>query len=79
MSKSVKRKPKSPRDNRSLDDLLDAIQVEEINSELAIEMDNRAMLGWWLVTRESGVIAYFTVEADAFRFRLDYINRILNP
>jgi hypothetical protein len=28
---------------------------------------------------DNSVIAYFAFEADAYRFRLDLINRILNP
>ena len=35
--------------------------------------------GWFAVCNDHGIIAYFWDEADAFRFRLDYINRILNP
>ena len=35
--------------------------------------------GWFGVCDESGVIAYFNRSVDAFRFRLDLINRRLNP
>jgi hypothetical protein len=36
---------------------------------------------WWAVStdEDGGIIAYFRDEADAFRYRLDYINRKLNP
>lgn len=34
---------------------------------------------WWAVVSDDGIIAYFGEETDALRFRLDYINRILNP
>jgi hypothetical protein len=35
---------------------------------------------WYAVcTDEGGIIAYFMDSADAFRFRLDYINGLLNP
>jgi hypothetical protein len=34
---------------------------------------------WYAVCTDDGIIAYFGEESDAFRFRLDYINRILNP
>lgn len=35
---------------------------------------------WYAVgTDDDGVIAYFFRESDAYRFRLDYINRKLNP
>jgi len=36
--------------------------------------------GWYAVaTDDDGIIAYFFKEKDAFRFRLDYINKQLNP
>ena len=35
--------------------------------------------GWYAVTTADGIVAYFASENDAFRFRLDYINRLLNP
>ena len=35
--------------------------------------------GWWAVVDDDGIVAYFLRESDAFRFRLDCINRILNP
>ncbi len=35
--------------------------------------------GWYAVITDDGVVAYFAKEADAFRFRLDLINRHLNP
>jgi hypothetical protein len=36
---------------------------------------------WYAVSTEEdgGIIAYFQYEVDAFRFRLDYINRKINP
>lgn len=34
---------------------------------------------WYAVSNTDGIIAYFGSEVDAFRFRLDYINRVLNP
>ena len=35
--------------------------------------------GWYAVAILDGIIAYFADETDAFRFRLDTINRIMNP
>lgn len=36
-------------------------------------------IGWWAVGNDDqGLIAYFKNEQDAFRFRLDQINRTLN-
>ena len=35
---------------------------------------------WYAVaTVEQGIIAYFHSVVDAYRFRLDYINRQMNP
>lgn len=35
---------------------------------------------WWAVSHaDRGIVAYFERENDAFRFRLDWINRLLNP
>ncbi len=34
---------------------------------------------WYAVTNEAGIIAYFSHEVNALRFRLDYINSKLNP
>ena len=34
---------------------------------------------WWAVSNDDGIIAYFGNSTDAWRFRLDYINRKLNP
>jgi hypothetical protein len=35
--------------------------------------------GWYAVTNDEGIVAYFARNIDAHRFRLDAINRILNP
>lgn len=34
---------------------------------------------WYAVGGLDGIVAYFMNEVDAFRYRLDWINRILNP
>ena len=34
---------------------------------------------WWAVANTEGIIAYFGNGSDAFRFRLDYINTLINP
>lgn len=36
---------------------------------------------WFAVSTEKdgGIVAYFRDEVDAYRWRLDYINRQLNP
>ena len=58
----------------SLEQLLDEVQVIE-------EFENEAtgiLSGWFAVANNEGIIAYFGNEKDACRFRLDYINQILN-
>ena len=35
--------------------------------------------GWYAVVTDEGIVAYFSAENDALRFRLDLINRHLNP
>ena len=35
--------------------------------------------GWCAVITDDGVVAYFAEETDALRYRLDLINRHLNP
>ncbi len=35
--------------------------------------------GWYAVITDDGIVAYFATEKDALRFRLDLINRSLNP
>lgn len=34
---------------------------------------------WYAVANNNGIVAYFGKETDAYRFRLDAINRALNP
>ena len=36
--------------------------------------------GWWAVsTADDGILAYFAYQSDAWRFRMDLINLLLNP
>ena len=61
----------------NLDDLLDAVSVMPPG---CWENENTPLLGeWWAVCNDEGIIAYFGRESDAFRFRLSYINSVLNP
>ena len=60
----------------TLSELLEAIDVIPPGMW---ENELSDLLDWWAVTNEVGIIAYFGNEVDALRFRLDYINRILNP
>ena len=64
-----------PKSTKSLDELLDDISVLAPGCwENDIGPKN-----WWAVTNDDGIISYFGNENDALRFRLDYINRLLNP
>lgn len=60
---------------KSLDDLLDEISVfppgQWKNSD--------GPKDWYAVCDENGIVAYFGREVDALHFRLDLINRRLNP
>lgn len=60
----------------TLDDLLEEISVIEYG--LWNNQNTKGLVGWWAVATDLGIVAYFGSEQDALRFRLDYINRILN-
>jgi len=59
---------------KSLDDLLDEWAV------IAPGMweNETGPKDWYAVANDDGIVAYFGKEADACRFRLAEINRILN-
>ena len=60
----------------SLDDWLEYVQVDAPG----MWENDKGPLEWYAVSDpDLGVIAYFAREVDAFRFRLDYINRQMNP
>jgi hypothetical protein len=58
-----------------LDELLDEVSVA------APDMweNDEGPKGWYAVITDDGIVAYFATENDALRFRLDLINRHLNP
>jgi len=57
-------------------DLLDTVHVDAPH----MWVNDEGPKGWYAVaTDDDGIIAYFCKEKDAFRFRLDLINRHLNP
>lgn len=60
---------------RNLDEWLEAVSVHEPCDGV------NGPWGWHGVSDDDdgGFIAYFRNEVDAFRFRLDYINRKMNP
>lgn len=69
--------------NLSLDQWLDAVSVHGID-DYHNEVNGGQLggvLGWYGVSTDDagGIIAYFNNENDAFHYRLDYINRKLNP
>lgn len=41
-------------------------------------LDSPLLREWYAVSNNDGIVAYFMDEKDAFRFRLDQINRALN-
>lgn len=61
----------------TLDDWLDAVSVHAP----AMWENELGPVGWYAVSvdDEGGIVAYFRDSTDAYRFRLDYINRRLNP
>ena len=61
-------------EKKNIEDLLEDISVlDEWKNETS-----EILKGWYAVTNEKGIIAYFGDETDAYMFRLDYINKILN-
>ena len=48
------------------------------NPDSAGGADHPHPAGWFAVINDDGIMAYFLRERDAFRFRLDRINAILN-
>lgn len=59
-------------------DLFDWLEEVSVLSPGVWE-NNEGPKDWWAVANDDGIIAYFGNETDALRFRLDYINRQLNP
>ena len=70
---------------KTTQDNLKGLSIEELLQEISVmepglwENNISDDLEWWAVSSDLGIIAYFGSDVDAFRFRLDYINRILNP
>ena len=67
--------PRNPAAKPDLDEWLDKVSV------LAPGMweNDTGPKDWYAVCDDDGIFAYFRDETDAFRCRLDYINRQLNP
>lgn len=62
----------------NLEELLDVIQVQQVDDEVADLNSIKGINNWFAVYDHRGIFAYFGTEEDALRFRLDYINQILN-
>jgi hypothetical protein len=73
ISSNVKKQKKNM-ESKDLDDLLEDWTVLGPTQW----KNNEGPNGWWAVTDDAGIVAYFQYESDAFRFRLSEINRILN-
>lgn len=66
---------------KTLEEALEYVFVGDVD-DYHVQMNGMSqhMVGWYYVgTEDLSVIAYFHSETDAMRFRLDYINQILNP
>lgn len=66
--------PKPP----TLTELLDAWNVMQVDDIDQGTRTKSSFDGWYAVTNDDGIIAYFASESDALRFRLAEINRALN-
>lgn len=77
---AVKKKVRSTVTFATLEEGLDEVTVSNRH-----DYDEGAVVWWpkgfpWAVsTPDRGVTALFETETDALRWRLDYINRALNP
>lgn len=52
--------------------------LEEISVLEEWENQTKELERWFAVASDLGIIAYFCNRPDALRYRLDYINRIMN-
>lgn len=59
------------------------MNLESLLQEITVippgEYGEHLVTKWFAVANTNGIVAYFFRESDALRFRLDYINRLLNP
>ena len=61
--------------NRTLDAALERWQVHDPET---LWENGHGPFGWYAVSNDDGIIAYFGREEDAYRFRLAEVNRQLN-
>ena len=60
-----------------VEDMIDNFEGGTANDQKMHQL-NTLLSSWYAVATDLGIIAYFGSEVEAYRFRLDYINRILN-
>jgi hypothetical protein len=62
-------------------DELDIFELLDTVSVAAPDMweNDEGPKGWYAVVTDDGIVAYFAKETDALRYRLDRINRRMNP
>ena len=60
---------------------LDIFELLDTVSVAAPDMweNDEGPKGWYAVVTDDGIVAYFAEETDALRYRLDLINRRMNP
>lgn len=61
----------------SVDDMVDDFKGGTENDQKMYQL-NTLLSGWYAVANEEGIIAYFGTQEEAFSYRLNYINRVLN-
>jgi hypothetical protein len=59
----------------TLEQAIEQIDVFELDPSIT----RPNLSGWYAVSNNKGIIAYFGNESDALRFRLSYVNALLNP
>ena len=57
--------------------LEDALETWQVHAPGTWENDHGPS-GWWAVSNDDGIVAYFGNERDACRYRLDRVNHALN-
>lgn len=60
-----------------VDDMVDDFKGGTENDQKMYQL-NTLLSGWFAVANEEGIIAYFGTQDEAFSYRLNYINRVLN-
>ena len=72
---TLRREAQERLENKTLEELLDEISVlddwDNDHSQLAKD-------GWYAVSTDEGIVAYFGTSAEAYKYRLDLINSIIN-